>query len=102
MRWTAVGEHIGGIEAEAVEGGDGGGVGLVGDDFEALPAVAREADPLAAGAHEQGDLLGGELGVLDAELDRKVEPIAACRIGRRGGEFHMRAQRRAEEIGEAG
>jgi hypothetical protein len=100
-RGATVGEYVGGVEAESGEGGGGGGVGLVGDDLEALPAVAREADPFAAGFHEQGDFVSGKFTIFDAEFDGEIEPVLAGALGVCGGKFNMRTQGRAEEIGEA-
>ena len=98
----AVGENFVGVEAEFVERGVGGFAGFAGLQFDAAPAVAREIHPFAARLHEQRDLVGGELGVRDAELDGEVEPVAARGLGLRRGDFHVRRERRAEEVREAG
>jgi len=98
---AAVGQDVVGREAEAVEGGGVGGVG--GLDFEALPAVAFEADPFAAGLEEEREFVGGELGVFDAEFGGEVEPVASGGFGGGcSGKFDTCTERRAEEAGEAG
>ena len=99
FRGLAGGEHVFGAEAETVEGGFGAVVGGR-SELEAPPTVVGQADPFAARLEEQGEFVGLERGVFDAEFDGEVEPVAAFAGGGRGGKFHVTLQGRAEEAGQ--
>ena len=88
FRGFAGGEHVFGAEAETVEGSFGAVVGGRGE-LEASPTVVGQADPFAARLEEQGEFVGLERGVFDAEFDGEVEPVAAFAGGGCGGKFHM-------------
>jgi len=81
----AGGEHVLGAQAEAVERGFGAVVGGL-RELEAAPTVAGEADPFAAGLEEERKFVGLEFGVLNAEFDGEVEPVAALAGGGSGGD----------------
>ncbi|MSU71108.1 MAG: hypothetical protein EXS43_02040 [Opitutus sp.] len=66
---------------------------------QAAPSLAVEPHELAARLEEQGDFRGRQRGILRAQREREVEPVAV-RLGFAQLELHPRAHRPAEQRGE--